>query len=285
MHINTHSSILRFASLAAPLFLGAATLNALVLQLDFGPTAATGDALTNSPYHTVNDTFIGSAWNTIGLTDIAAGALVWADGTTATGVSLNLGASTSANTTTVALATQPSTNLAGTGVTTGIYADTSVGRDAIFSGTATGQTRYAGFVLEGLSAGTYEIYTIARNTNYTTSAYTQTVYAGALASGTTSFDVPTTLALTGTSGTLSYLANNATTFVSTWIDGENYVKFTVTLAEGECLALAVIGGGGDNRGFLNSVQIVASAVPEPATVALLAGLGVLATVIVFRRRS
>jgi hypothetical protein len=41
---------------------------AQVLLLDFGPTAASGASLSNSPYHTVNPG-AGTSWNTLGVAD------------------------------------------------------------------------------------------------------------------------------------------------------------------------------------------------------------------------
>jgi len=68
--------------------------SAQVLMLDFGPTAATGTDRTNSPYHTANGAFTDTTWNTLGTADVASG-IVWSDNTAATGISINLGATTS----------------------------------------------------------------------------------------------------------------------------------------------------------------------------------------------
>ncbi len=57
--------------------------------------------------------------------------------------------------------------------------------------------------------------------------------------------------------------------VDAWIEGNNYIELTVTLAASDVLNLAV---QGSDRGFLNSIQIVP--VPEPSAAALL-GLALL----------
>jgi hypothetical protein len=65
----------------------------------------------------------------------------------------------------------------------------------------------------------------------------------------------------------------------------NYAKFSVTPTSGEPIDLAIFGGSGDSRGFLNSVQIVnPSTIPEPATYALLGGLASLLVTLGFKHR-
>src|SRR5690606_36805772 len=114
----------------------------------------------------------------------------------------------------------------------------------------------------GLGAGTYEVFVTARNTNAGSSATSQMIFAGAGTAGA-DFD---SAALA--SATLSYATQ--TSAISEWAAGENYLKFVVTLAEGQTLNVAAAGleGTSPNRGFLNSIQI-APAVPEPAALGLL----------------
>src|SRR5690606_7385855 len=121
--------------LAGLLFL--APVRADIIMLDFGSTTVGTNSTLNSPYHTVNGSFTNTAWNKVQASDIAAGSLVWSDGTTATGVSLNLGGSSDA--TTLNLASTPTSSPLGGAVNTGVYTNTSVGRDGIFVGT-TGQS-------------------------------------------------------------------------------------------------------------------------------------------------
>lgn len=262
-----------FVILAALTFTSLAA-QAQVLMLDFGPTVVSGTNVTNSPYHTADLSFSGTAWNQVQTADIGSG-LLWADGTSAAGLSLNLGATTTTTvfSSTLNLTSVPSGNNAlGAATNTGIYAGTSVGTDGIFTG-ASG-TRAVGFQLSGLTAGTYEVYVTARNTNLSGS-YSPTVFVGASsASGNFVLNGPGML-----SESLTIASASAAT--AAWADDSNYLKFTVTVNSGDVLNLASLGGGGDGRGFLNSVQIVA--VPEPAA-SLLAGLGLGFAVLRRRRR-
>lgn len=262
-----------------------------VLMFDFGPTAVSGTSTVNSvsvnntvnsPYHTVNTSFTGSTWNQVNTTDIAAGSLKFSDNSTATGISLNLGSATSGSTL-VDLSTQPTSSALNTNVnatTTGVYGAGSVGKDATFVNSG----GRIGVQIGGLSAGSYDVYVIARNTNLgtaSTNPNNQTVYIGT-SSTSGNFDFGSGFS----SATLSY-GSSASQYTSAWVQGENYVKFSIVLTSDQVLNLAVAGTptgtGTETRGFLNTIQIV-SAVPEPSAFAALAGLGALAFVVVRRRR-
>ena len=261
---------LRLLSVLAVLGLSSAASQAAVLMLDFGPTTASGANLVNSPYHASDLSFTGSNWNKIQTTDVGSG-LSYADGTAATGVSLDLG-SAGASSSTISLTTAPSNSGAlGSLSNTGVYAGTSVGTDGIWNGSSASGQRYVGFQLGGLSAGTYDVYVASRNTSASV-AYGQTVYLGA-SSSAGNFDA-TTLSL---SQSVSY--TGASDDISAWADNGNYLKFTITLGASQYLNLGVTGTGGELRGFLNSVQIVA--VPEPGALTL---LGLAGAVCVLRRR-
>lgn len=86
--------------------------------------------------------------------------------------------------------------------------------------------------------------------------------------------------------TISYVAGNFDTD-DAWVEAgsakANYVKFTVDLSAGQALNIGVSGteNGSIDRGFLNSIQIVA--VPEPASLALI-GMGGLMIMPVRRRQ-
>ncbi len=265
--------------------------SAQVLMLDFGPTAATGGNLTNSPYHTANGSFTGNTWNMVQTSDAGSG-LLWSDNTAATGVNVNVGATTAAGVTTIGLASAPSgTSALGTVVNTGVYTGTSVGTDGIFTGTS-GQSRAVGLQIGGLAAGTYDIYVTGRNTNIS-AAHVQNFYAGKSSSAADfDFSAYTTKALS--------FGNTSTSATSSWTDTANYVKFSVTLTSGEFLNIASIGGTGEDigsavaidscsterrtRGFLNAIQIVnTAAVPEPAAAASFVALAAAACA-AFRRK-
>lgn len=243
------------ASLVAAL--SAIPASGSILMLDFGPTSPDGTHLTNSPYHTVAGAgFTDTSWNKIEKVDVSS--LTWSDGSTATGVTVNLGAAPATGTPTVVnYATQPATSSGlGTVVTAGIYAGTSVGRDGIFG--AAGQS--LGIQVTGLAAGVYEIFIIGRNTNLSDSVTRSYIGAGVAGDN---FDF----------STLTPITINYTNLTSTaaWTEGVNYSKHTITLAAGEALNIATQGTDAANqfRGFMNSIQIVQQ-VPEPST-ALLSG--------------
>ncbi|MEO0966271.1 MAG: PEP-CTERM sorting domain-containing protein [Planctomycetota bacterium] len=239
-----------------------------VLMLDFGPTVAAGGSLTNSPYHTEDSSFTDSTWNTIGLADEVS--LFYADGSSATGVALDLGSVVGGST--IDLSDQPGkTNALGSATFTGVYSGTSVGKDGIFDGNAGNATR-VGAQITGLDAGIYDVFVTARNTNVGDSSHTTTTFVGA---GVAGVDYDSALY---SSQSLTYPSFSS--FTADWVDGENYVKQTVTVMPGEAINIAVAGTPTADRGFLNSIQIVL--VPEPASLALVA-CGVLALAIRDRR--
>jgi hypothetical protein len=288
----------------APLFslgiLSAVVSHAQVLMLDFGPTTTTTP--TNSPYHSVVPT-AGSTWNTVSSNSVAAGGLSYSNGSTATGVTLNLGTATGTSNTAPATTlnvVSPSTSFSGLGstVNTGIYANNSVGTDGVFiSGGNANTFASVGLQIGGLAAGTYDIYVTSQNTN-SSLAYRQNVYTGTSA---TSGNFTYAASSTGTGGSavgaaasgysLATVAYNGTNSTSAWVEATsgnlvgNYTKISVTLSSGEFLNLAVTGQFNEDRGFLNSVQIVnTSPIPEPSTYAVLTGAVMLGVACLLRRR-
>lgn len=274
--------------------------NAANLMLDFGPTAVGSSYATLSPGHLVIPVS-QTAWNTISASS-ARSNLVFADGTAA-GVTLTMGQEGTGGTNKIINYETAITSiaLAGTGGSSpgtpapqvmtadanSIYAGTAAGRDGFFgSGTSgampstVGTGQAIGLRIDGLQAGDYLIYVMARNTNTnvnsTTNPTPMNVYAttGGLS---TTFDFS---ALSPTvQSNLTYPNTNPTAY-NTFINGENYVSISVSLALGQSLFIASEGGNNlqEARGFLNMVQIVQ--VPEPSA-ALLGMLGMFAF---FRRR-
>ena len=231
-----------------------------VIMFDFGPTSVSGNSLSNSPYHTANDSFTDTTWNRIQADTLSA--LEWSDGSAATGITVDLGGSSDA--TTLSLATVPTSSALGTQVNTGVYTNTSVGRDGIFVGTS-GQSRQVGLQLGGLAAGLYEIYITGRNTS-TGNSNSPTFRVGTSASaGNFNF--------TGYDAQMLTYPAGVTSATAAWVEaggvGENYVIFSVSLAADEFINVAVSGSFGESRGFLNSMQI--ASVPEPSTLILMGG--------------
>lgn len=256
--------------------------SAQVLMLDFGSTTTSSANLTNSPYHTANSSFTDTTWNKVQLSDFSAGTLKWSDNATANGVKLDIGQN---NTTTgvgmLDLDTQPTRSLPlGNSIISGVYAGDSVGKDGILTDGAGADDHHAiGLQVGGLAAGTYEIYITGRNTNIS-SAYQQTFYAGKTTSEG-DFD------FSGYASSSLNFTNGAGNHVGAWLQGDNYVKLSVTLSSGEFLNIAAIGGASvERRGFFNAVQIVnTSTIPEPAAAGLLAGVATIAIATLRRRRS
>lgn len=263
------------------------TAEAQVLMLNFRATGGpTGGNLTNSPYNTVNPDFTDTSWNNVSNADVSSG-LLYADGSAATGVAFNLGMADLAVSSTVDLSIDPGkvSDLGGK-TNTGVYAGDSIGTGGIFDGATTDRLE-VGLQVTGLAAGTYEVYVTGRNTSGDiTGTLPYTYYAGAGTAGT-NFDFSSY-----NSASLTFEGTGST---SAWVEAggvdANYGKFTITLSAGEALNIVSNGDGGisaggqpvgsANRGFLNSVQIVA--IPEPQTWALILGFGVLVGAVVRRR--
>lgn len=266
-------------SVCLSLFVATALAHAVradVIMFDFGPTVATGDDQLNSPYHTINPLFTDTVWNQI-TADTLSG-LLWSDGSAALEVSLNLGGSSDA--TTLNLGTAPSSSALGTSINSGVYTNTSVGRDGIFVGTS-GQSRQVGLQLGGLAAGSYEIFLTGRNTS-TSNSNSPTFRIGTTsASGNFNFSGYTSETLTYyPSGTSASTAGWVEAGGGTGVNGENYVRFQVDLNAGDYLNVVVSGSFGESRGFLNSMEI--STIPEPSTLILMGcSLGALA---LYRRK-
>lgn len=229
--------------------------SATVLMLDFGPTEATGASLTNSPYHAVNESFKDGHWNTIGLSNVSSG-LVYSNGDVAAGTTLTLGSSVGS---TLVDFSQTPANSSELGAAvdihsdTNVFAGTSVGKDGIFTASPLGNN-LVGIKVGGLPAGRYEIYVIGANTSNGLGHQSPTAFYVAATGDVSTFEI----------GGLQPSATSLLTPMAaqSWIEGASYAKITIDLSEGECLLLVADGvgrhgGGSEDRGFLNAVQIVA----------------------------
>lgn len=131
-----------------------------------------------------------------------------------------------------------------------------------------------GVKISGIAPGTYTIYVTGRNTNIDPTESTNNepdeydVYYGV---NTLDFTSATPLHMTNAN--LSKYDTDPSDD-NTWVEGDTYVKFDVTLEAGDYLAIMSDATTvSQARGFINTIEIV----PEPATMALLSigGLGVL----------
>lgn len=191
-------------------------------------------------------------WNDIATSDVSTG-LVFADGSAATGVSIDLGIDASGTNldynSAIGAATRNGSNASG--VFTSISPTSTYSRPS-FNG------RGYGARVSGLAAGTYDIYVVSKNTFSSGLGLDFTIYAGVDGLGGTTFDY----------GSLtSSLISNDSSNEANWSENANYAKFTVSLTGGESLFFASDAAASGNQSVLNAVQIVQ--VPEPSTYAML----------------
>ncbi len=260
-----------FATLFA---VAAVPLSASVLMLDFGPTV-TSDT-TNSPYHDV-EPGTGTTWEQVQLSAITTG-LNYADGSDATGVTVTVGRSSSLDWQTLTLkeAADPSSAVLASTTNTGVFGGTSVGRDGIFYGSGASMV---GISVGGLGAGTYDVYVVGFNTNKSIGV---SAAMGVWALATPNNDDRSMAAHLATPHAVT--SNSVS---GSWIEGSNYVKLSVTLTETDSFLTIFTHGttAEEQRGFLNSVQIVPTSIPEPATTTAMAGLIVLGGVACMHKRA
>ena len=273
--------------------LGAALpASADTLMLDFGnPTAnttvaesntaaspgpvATGIYLTLSPGHATGDIPPGeTTWNTI-TSSAPYGNLSYSNGNEATGVTLTMGQESPAGSNSIDFSL-PISNLAligNGGGTTGrqsfltagsIYGNSrlsssAVGRDGFFGGTGSA----IGFRVDGLAKGVYKIYLMGRNTNSNANTAQQTAYY--VSTGPTSATFANFhTASTATQINPTYSTAEYTNQYGSFVEDQNHVVLTFTLAENESVFVAVDGAGSETRGFLNMAQITPASEPIPS---------------------
>ncbi|WP_309380923.1 hypothetical protein [Cerasicoccus frondis] len=251
------------------LLTASATANANTLMIDFGPTTVTGADLTNSPYHTENSEYTGTSWNHVESTDVTSGVL-WGDGASADGVGINVGRSSFLNEYTLTFAGAPNSFALGSQLNTGVFSDTSVGKDGNF------YTKMTGVLISGLSAGDYEIYVVGANTNLSASDGAAMGFWAISTDTTANIDATPYLESTPQ-------ATSTNTIVSSWVEGSNYAKLTITLTEENPYLVLFVTGTTltEDKGYLNAIQI--SSIPEPEMASIGFGIAILGLVLVKRR--
>lgn len=247
----------------------AATASAQVIMINFGSTEVPSSQATYNPLNTEVPAFQGNVWNEAG--NGSLGSLLLSDGSTATGVSMEIGSSTAGPIVNFSAPPQSNNTLTG-GSINDFYKDTVTMASVTWNAGSATSNRYVGIRLDGLEAGEYTIYQWGRNGNIGTNPMDAYAGAGATAG---SFDV--------SAFTPEGIANTDT--ADDWIDTVTYAKQTVTIGAGESLYIAMDGvDSTQSRGFLAGVQIVGANIPEPGVYAAVLGLAALGLVIRRRRR-
>lgn len=224
------------------------TAPAQTLLLDFGPTTTLVADAAKSPAHAVGTVPLSqTAWNTL---SADASTLVFADGTSATGVAVDLGRS-SAGVDTINFSDNGfSVGALGGSINTGVYSGTSPVKDGIFGGSGGGNNLAVGLRVNGLAAGVYTIYVHGRNTS-ASGLTSQRFYA--------TNGAPATSYSFTTSDATVVVTNSTPANTAGFVEGNNFGVLTVTLGAGESLYLAgegiVTSPTAELRGFLNTVEI------------------------------
>lgn len=297
MNLKKHGKFtLKTIACCASLGAGLQMADAQSLLLDFGPTTVAAPYLTLDPGHSLSAiSESDTSWNKIS-SSAATSSLIYGNGASASGITLTLGQEATPGNNIINYSTAiANVTLAGTGggtagqqnlLTAGsIYGDntssTAVGRDGFFGGGTSAAGDAIGLRLDGLAAGDYLIYIMARNVNTDVTSAPMNIFASAGTSANT-FDFS---ALTGsTEANTGYPSATYAGQYNTFQAGENYIALNVTIGSGDSLFLAMDGANtADTRGFLNMVEIVPAAVPEPSTWAMF-GMGIFTLGWVFKKR-
>jgi len=239
-------------------------LQAQTLLLDFGATTVQTQDATLSMGHfagAVPETDIN--WNKI-TTDTASG-LVFADGTVAAGVSVELGRSDAGASDSINFNNNIiSSSALGGQENMGVYTNTSPTKDGVFASGSSGvNTNAVGLRVDGLAAGPYTIYIAGRNTSTAVTA-PQRFFCGSGASASTFGFSTNANAWVDQSNTATPpgmgFPSQLDALTSTFGYGNNCAHLVVTIGEGESLYLSSVGiAPNEFRGFLNAVEIVPGA--------------------------
>jgi len=227
------------------------------LLLDFGPTVTQAAYATNDPAHWVGAVPPSEiSWNT---TTADTSSLVYSDGSAATGVSLDLGRTTTAGSDIINFNDNGFTSSAlGTQVNGGVYAGTSPVKDGIFGGSGGANNLALGVRVNGLPAGTYTLYVHGRNSN--------TVVPTPLRFYATNGPSADTYSFT-TNDVNAFLSNTSPAITNGFVEGNNFGVLTVTVAAGESLYIASEGtAAAEMRGFMNAIGIYFGVPELPAKI-------------------
>jgi hypothetical protein len=187
-----------------------------------------------------------SSWNGVSGADIASG-LLYADGTGATDVALNVGTGDAVN----------------WDNTLGTYTATDGATAALYTTDLMTDWNYArkanlGVQVSGLAAGDYEVYAIVREPTNLANTYD----IGIGLNGSSLAD----LAYTG-----SIAADGEANGTATWTAGVNYVMTTVTVGSTTDAITVISDPVNGTFGSISGLQIVS--IPEPATLGMITAFG------------
>ncbi len=220
-------------------------------MFDLGPMVAVGARQLNSPYHSIVPDFRGVCWNTLEAENLDSG-LVDSDGAAVAGVTLRWGRSIGSTAIDFSHPPTDSREL-GQEIRTGVFAGTSIGRDALFSTSRPAGNHLIGLKIGGLNPGRYDLYLVGVNLSNAISHQREMAFFVASGQDASTFE---------TKGLKPAAMTRLTPRgMEQWIEGESYAKTAVKLKAGETLFVAAGQADGQGRGFLNAIQLVAR--PEP----------------------
>ncbi|HWQ93338.1 MAG TPA: immunoglobulin domain-containing protein [Clostridia bacterium] len=272
---------LRTAQIAAACLVagfGLTRVNAASLMFDFGPTAVQPADATKSPAHAGEAIPLTEiSWNSSIIGD-SSGPFVYSDGTSAAGITLNIGRGLD-GVDTIEFSSEDYRNAAlGGAYNLGIYSGSSPAKDGVFGavGASAANNVAVGLRIDGLAAGTYTLYVHGRNTSSsdTLGATPERLYAKAGPSAESySFSA---------ADVNTVIPNSVPANTTAFVVGNNYNTLTIQVGAGQSLFVAAEGTTSvERRGFINTLQIVAASeadkaakisVQPPATVTVLEGM-------------
>lgn len=218
-----------------------------ILMIDFGPTTVTGPDQTNSPYHLVDSSFEGTAWNKIEKSDVSE-SLVYADGSPAKNITVTLGISTSLAPTVISFLRKPSSSVPlGAKLHRGVFAASSAGTDGILSGQTNASNIAVGVKIGGLAPGNYDVYIVGINTNQDPKSVPSESFHAVTVGDESNVDY----------AALGAATSSTNDTFSSWEEGHNFVKIKASVRRGQSLVIIAHGdGASESRGCLNAIQIV-----------------------------